>query len=183
MKQEQLSKNSEATSGKTPRLLGVDIFVTKDAYKFSAAHWTVFPDGSKEALHGHNYMVGLRVRVRDTHFASMVDFRLLKRALRPLCEAWDEKIMLPTRNPHVTIKDLGVEYEVIACGKRYVFPKDETVLVPCENISAEQLAEVFGMLYTQSIGQEYPKVFAQLVTYEITISETAGQGASISLSP
>ena len=33
------------------------IFVGKDVHKFSSAHMTVFPDGSKERLHGHNFMV------------------------------------------------------------------------------------------------------------------------------
>ena len=31
------------------------IFTGKDVHKFSSAHMTVFPDGSKERLHGHNF--------------------------------------------------------------------------------------------------------------------------------
>jgi hypothetical protein len=31
------------------------IYIRKEALKFSAAHMTVFPDGTKERLHGHNY--------------------------------------------------------------------------------------------------------------------------------
>ena len=31
------------------------LHIRKEALKFSAAHMTVFPDGTKESLHGHNY--------------------------------------------------------------------------------------------------------------------------------
>ena len=30
------------------------IHIRKDHLKFAAAHMTVFPDGGKECLHGHN---------------------------------------------------------------------------------------------------------------------------------
>lgn len=155
------------------------IFVAKDSYKFSAAHWTLFPDGTKEALHGHNYMVGLKLRVRDSSVRNMVDFRIIKRVLKPLCDAWDERIMLPARNPHVAMRVQGAELEVHACGKRYVFPVDETVVIPCENICAEQLAEVFAEAFRERIAAEQPEIFKLLEAYEVTISETAGQGATI----
>lgn len=157
------------------------IFVAKDSYKFSSAHWTVFPDGTKEALHGHNYMVGLKLRVRDSSVRNMVDFRVIKRVLKPLCDAWDEKIMLPGRNTLVTIHPQGDEIEVKACGKRYVFPKDETVVIPCENICAEQLAEVMAEAFRERIAAERPEIFQLLEAYEVTISETAGQGATITV--
>ena len=42
----------------------------KQDFKFSAAHFTLFPDGSAELLHGHDYRVrvalrGARVNVYD----------------------------------------------------------------------------------------------------------------------
>ena len=33
------------------------IAIDKDYLKFSAAHFLIFPDGSAERLHGHNYKV------------------------------------------------------------------------------------------------------------------------------
>lgn len=157
------------------------IFVAKDSYKFSSAHWTVFPDGTKEALHGHNYMVGLKLRVRDSSIRNMVDFRIIKRVLKPLCDAWDEKIMLPARNSLVDLRQVGDEIEVKVCGKRYIFPADETVIIPCENICAEQLAEVFAEAFRERIAAEQPDIFKLLEAYEVTISETAGQGATITV--
>ena len=34
-----------------------EIRIRKEALKFAASHMTVFPDGTKEALHGHNYFL------------------------------------------------------------------------------------------------------------------------------
>ena len=45
-----------------------EIRIRKDSLKFAASHMTVFPDGTKESLHGHNYVPSLTVRVRDASF-------------------------------------------------------------------------------------------------------------------
>ena len=38
------------------------IHMHKEYFKFSCAHFLIFPDGSKERLHGHNYGVEVTVR-------------------------------------------------------------------------------------------------------------------------
>ena len=37
------------------------ILIEKEYLKFSCAHFLIFPDGSKERLHGHNYQVTAEV--------------------------------------------------------------------------------------------------------------------------
>ena len=37
------------------------IDIQKEAFKFSAAHFLIFPDGSAERLHGHNYRVYVEI--------------------------------------------------------------------------------------------------------------------------
>jgi 6-pyruvoyltetrahydropterin/6-carboxytetrahydropterin synthase len=44
------------------------IHIRKENIKFSSAHMTVFPDGTKEALHGHNYQVELTLELKDSSF-------------------------------------------------------------------------------------------------------------------
>ena len=42
------------------------IEVDKEYLKFSAAHFLIFPDGSAERLHGHNYRVYVEVEAGDS---------------------------------------------------------------------------------------------------------------------
>ena len=63
----------------------VEIRIRKEALKFAAAHMTVFPDGTKEALHGHQYLPTLTVRVKDASFEKMLPFSEFKSAMKKNC--------------------------------------------------------------------------------------------------
>ena len=47
------------------------IFVGKDVHKFSAAHMTVFRDGTKERLHGHDYRTEVAIEFRGASLAEI----------------------------------------------------------------------------------------------------------------
>ena len=64
------------------------IFVSKDVLKFSSAHMTVFPDGTKERLHGHNFQVLLEFELHTMKLASLLDFGLVKQTLAQVCARW-----------------------------------------------------------------------------------------------
>jgi hypothetical protein len=62
--------------GRTHRVL-----VAREQYKFSCAHMTVFPDGTKERLHGHNYQrsaVDLELLERIAISRQMLPFAAIK---------------------------------------------------------------------------------------------------------
>lgn len=151
------------------------LHIRKDALKFSAAHMTVFPDGKKEPLHGHNYQVSLNVDLSDASFEKMVSFSVFKDVLKPLCDAWDEKILVQGRSPLLRGASLGKEYEFTLCNKRYVFPADEVVILDIENISTELLAEEFMSLLLTKLDGQLSKA---ILGMEVRIDETNGQGAS-----
>src|SRR5678815_820139 len=97
------------------------IVIAREQYKFSCAHMTVFPDGTKERLHGHNYTLALALDLDDVRFAAMVPFVIIKDALAELCAAWRERTLLAIANPFVElIRDDADEVELKVCGKRYV---------------------------------------------------------------
>ena len=94
---------------------------------------TVFPDGSKERLHGHNYYLALTVELRNIDFASMVDFGPLKRALGTLVNEWKEYTLLATKNPYFElVRRDEEEVEFTLCGKRYVLPMSDVLLLPID---------------------------------------------------
>src|SRR4051812_15559013 len=104
------------------------IHIKKDALKFSSAHMTVFEDGTKEALHGHNYRVELQLEV-----TGMVPFFDIKKETKKLCDAWDEKLLLAEKCPFFKITSKSAEISFELCKKKYSIPADEVVLLPIEN--------------------------------------------------
>lgn len=153
------------------------IHIRKENIKFSSAHMTVFPDGTKEALHGHNYQVELSVELKESSFKKMVSFSRFKDVLRKIAGKWDEKFLLADRCPfYELVSESKKEIEFKLCKKRYVVPADEVVLLPIENISSETLASHFLHEFTKSFGEkDLKKIVASLV---VRVDESPGQGAS-----
>ncbi len=160
--------------------MGHRIFVAKDAFKFSCAHMTVFPDGSKERLHGHNYFIELSVELDDVSFSKLVDFGPLKRTVAELCAEWKERVILAERNPHFTVvRDADGEIEFTLCGERYLLPRGDVLLLPIENAVVEQLAEHIADRLADRIGALGGHPHRGPVSgFEVTVTESPGQGAS-----
>lgn len=139
---------------------------------------TVFPDGSKERLHGHNYQVELAVDLRDVSFANLVDFAPLKHALADLCAAWRERVLLAERNPHfVLVGHSDRHIEFVLCERRYLLPAEDVLLLPIENVVVEQLAALVAQVLRERLGPLLPhNVVAGL---EVTVLESPGQGARV----
>lgn len=154
------------------------IRIARAEHKFSCAHMTVFADGSKERLHGHNYAVALALDVDRIDLAAMIPFAPVKAAIAGLCAAWKEHVLLAARNPWFEIVSDAAELEFRLCGQRYVLPRGDVLLLPIDNISVEALAaHVAELLRTEMIALGVPHARA----LEVTIEESPGQGASCTL--
>jgi 6-pyruvoyltetrahydropterin/6-carboxytetrahydropterin synthase len=155
------------------------ISIAREQYKVSCAHMTVFPDGTKERLHGHNYTFAVALDVGRIDLPAMVPFAPIKAALVELCAAWKERVLLAAHNPHLTIvRDEPDELEFTLCGARYVMPRGDALLLPIDNISVEALAAHVAELLRDKLGDlGAPHVRA----LEVTVEESPGQGASCTL--
>ena len=154
------------------------ISIAREQYKVSCAHMTVFPDGTKERLHGHNYTIAIGLDVDRVELAAMIPFAPIKAALGELCAAWKEHVLLATKNPFFVMVRDGDELEFTLCGERYVMPRQDALLLPIDNISVEALAAHIAALMVERI-----KLLAapQVLALEITVEESPGQGASCTL--
>ena len=152
------------------------LFVGKDNHKFNAAHMTVFPDGTKERLHGHNFAVSVAVDLLDVSLQAFLDLGLLKRAVEEQCRAWNEAFLLAERCPFFTIDSRqGGELAFTLCGKRYLVPEEEVILLPVDNVVVETLAAEFGRALLARLGAALrPDVVEAL---EVEVTESPGQGA------
>ncbi|MEM2143306.1 MAG: 6-carboxytetrahydropterin synthase [Candidatus Thorarchaeota archaeon] len=117
-----------------------EIYVTHPAMGFSSAHFVV-SNTEVEPLHGHNYIVSVRVR-GDLNSEGMVeDFRLVKRVVGEVCRGLDHRVLLPTRSELIQL-DVGNDSVIVrVAGKQYVFPREDCVLLPVTATTVECLAE------------------------------------------
>jgi len=155
------------------------IRVTREAFKFSCAHMTVFPDGRKERLHGHNYFVGLELELADTSFENVIDFGPLKQQVIELVGAWKERTIVATENPMTRIlrDEPDGELEFTVCGKRYVLPREDALLLPIDNATVERLAEHICDLLIERLAPQWPPGVVRAI--EVSVRESPGQDAAI----
>jgi 6-pyruvoyltetrahydropterin/6-carboxytetrahydropterin synthase len=154
------------------------IRIARPEHKFACAHMTVFPDGTKERLHGHNYTVAVEIEVDRIDLPAMIPFAPIKAAIRDVCAAWKERVLIAERNPWFELVRSDGEFEFRLCGERYVLPRGDALLLPIDNISVEALAaHVADLLRAKlaALGATGAR------TLEVTVEESPGQGARCSL--
>jgi 6-pyruvoyltetrahydropterin/6-carboxytetrahydropterin synthase len=150
--------------------------IKKEALKFASAHMTVFPDGTKEALHGHNYRTQISIDLRAIELSRMIPFSAIKSAMKTICDQWDEKVLLASQCPfYRVVLSTPLETEFTLCEKRYVLPTDEIVFIARDNITTETLSAEFCQ---RLIALLSPEVLQAISGIEVRIDEMTGQGAS-----
>jgi 6-pyruvoyltetrahydropterin/6-carboxytetrahydropterin synthase len=121
----------------------IDLY--KEYFKFSAAHFLIFPDGSAERLHGHNYRVFVEIEAELTRHGLVLDFKQVKPVVRELVDSLDEHWLIPGEHPVLSWKerDDGV-CEVRYLERYYAAPREDVIVLPINNTSSETLATCIG---------------------------------------
>ena len=152
------------------------IVVARAEHKFSCAHMTVFPDGRKERLHGHNYTVSVALDLSRVGFEHLIDFGAIKRAIAAECADWRERTLVAGESPRLErLSRAGDELEMVLCGQRYVFPEADVLVLPIDNTTTEALAELWSDRLRARLAETLAGSAA--VGLEVRIEETPGQGA------
>lgn len=152
------------------------LHVVTDPDRLYCAHMTVYPNGRKERLHGHNFRVFLGIDLSDASFASMIDLDVARHALDAICREWKERLLLPAKNPFLEILRDDSELEFRLCGDRYLVPRGDVVLLPIENASVEGLAEHIALRLAEPLAP-----LAPVTALEVRLEELPGIGASFRL--
>jgi len=153
------------------------VAVSKDYLTFSAAHFITIPGHKCESLHGHNYVVTVAVEGSvDSESGFVVDFAILKRILRPVIDALDHRVLLPTRNQHVVLRVVGDQIQVDYRGAtRFMFPSSNVARVPVTDTSAELLAEHLAATVLIGLGVEGVHRITRVV---VDVEESPGQSGT-----
>jgi 6-pyruvoyltetrahydropterin/6-carboxytetrahydropterin synthase len=150
--------------------------VTKDYLVFCSGHFITYNGDHCERIHGHNYRASVEVEddLDENHY--VFDFIALKELTRELTDELDHRMLLPTRNPLVRLEDEGTNVVARFKGRYWSFPRDECVLLPIANTTAELLADYLGTRLRQRFqGRNLP--LPRLMRVEV--EESFGQSATV----
>lgn len=151
------------------------IELCKEAFKFSAGHFTIFSATERERLHGHNFTVGCALTGEVGPDGIIADYRLYKRRLEALCDAWNEILLLPARSPHLDIETAGDEVTVRFDGRRMILPREDVMLLPVRNVTLEELS----WLLMQALVEDRAALAAhRIVEIVLRVGSGPGQWAS-----
>jgi 6-pyruvoyltetrahydropterin/6-carboxytetrahydropterin synthase len=150
------------------------ISLRKEDFRFSCAHFLIFPDGSKERLHGHNYRVACEIGGPLCDRGLVLDFNRAKPLIRGLCDELDERWLLPVQHPELAIDSAADGHlEVRYRGRRYQVPADEVLRLPVNNISVENLAAWLGRRLRAVLTEQIPGLTIDRLRLEV--AEQRGQ--------
>ena len=111
--------------------------------RFSACHF--IPRHEKcSRLHGHSYIVRLRLEGDIGEEGMIMDFVVLKKKLREIIDELDHKTLLPTRSEDVSLNITDDSIEAVSCGKRYVFPSMDVTLLDIPTTTAEEMSRMMA---------------------------------------
>lgn len=150
------------------------LWLEKEYFKFSCGHFLIFPDGSKERIHGHNYQVKVRIHGDLSDRGLVLDFIQVKPHIRRLCDQLDEHFLLPGEHPDLLWQerdDGHTEFAYKDC--RYLLPSEEVIVLPINNSSVENISAWFGRELKRRLREAFPEV--RLHVIEVAVAETAGQ--------
>lgn len=147
--------------------------VTKDHLVFSAAHFITFNGNVCERLHGHNWRVAVELAGPLDENRYVFDFIALRDATQQIVNELDHHMLLPLSHPAIQVREEPTEVEVTFESRRWVFPKEDCVILPIQNTTAEELA---GWIATQ-LTDRLKLAASTMTELQVEVEENFGQWA------
>jgi 6-pyruvoyltetrahydropterin/6-carboxytetrahydropterin synthase len=147
----------------------------KEQLVFSAAHFITFAGDICECLHGHNYGVRAEVVGALDENRYVIDFIAFRDRLSEIIKRLDHHMLLPTTHPLIRVVPDDREVTVTFGAKRWIFPREDCMLLPVANTTAEEIA---AYVATELRSLLRPSVGDRLESLEISIDENHGQWGS-----
>ena len=149
--------------------------VTKDHLVFCSGHFISYEGDKCERLHGHNYRTAVEIEGGLDENQYVFDFIALKHRTKAITDELDHRMMLPTRNRVIQLEERPGSVRVRYKDREWVFPRDDCVLLPIENTTAELLARYIGQRLQLDLRKEYRFEPAVL---RVEVEENIGQSAT-----
>ncbi len=158
------------------------LIINKEYCKFSCAHFLIFPDGSKERLHGHNYHVSCEIDGALSEDGLVIDFILVKPVIRAICDDLDEHWIIPGTHKELTcVHGDDGHTDVVYRNCQYRAPTEEVIVLPINNTSVENLSCWFAQTLHARLCKKFSDV--EIRRIQVAVSETRGQSAQYTMVP
>jgi len=152
--------------------------VSKDYLVFCSAHFITYEGNTCERLHGHNYRATAEVEapIDENHY--VFDFIALKDLMRRITNELDHRVLLPAASELIRVEAMDQQVRARFEDREWVFPRDDCVLLPIANTTAELIARWIAGRLADALRREQgfepsrlkievEECFGQLATYEM----------------
>lgn len=154
--------------------------VTKDHLIFCSGHFISYEGDKCERLHGHNYRAAVEIEGELDENQYVFDFIALKHRTKAITDELDHRMMLATANPHIQVEVGPRSVRVRYREREWVFPRDDCVLLPIENTTAELLARWIAQRLLEELQRQHNYRPAVL---RVEVEENVGQSATCEWRP
>ena len=148
--------------------------VTKDHLVFSAAHFITFNGNICERLHGHNWRTAVELSGPLDENRYVFDFIALRDAMQKIVNELDHHVLLPTKHRQIRVQTDEREVTATFEARRWIFPREDCVLLPVENTTAEEIA---AWIATRLRDVVIAQPNANIETIQVEVEENFGQWA------
>ncbi len=150
--------------------------VTKDYLVFCSGHFITYDGDHCERLHGHNYRASVEIEDELDSNSYVFDFIALKDMTRAIVDELDHRMLLPTLNSRITLAEEGPNLRVGHRDRYWSFPRDECVLLPIANTTAELLADYIASRLSVELTARMARAPRVL---RVEVEESFGQSAQV----
>jgi len=147
--------------------------IANDDLVFSAAHFITWGPAACERLHGHSYRVAAEVSGPLDEHQCVVDFLAVRGALREIIAELDHRVLLPAEHTSLRVSAGAEEVEVSLAQRRWVFPRDNCLLLPIADTTTELLARYIAERLRERLASQG----TQAAAVRIEIGEGTGAAA------
>jgi 6-pyruvoyltetrahydropterin/6-carboxytetrahydropterin synthase len=114
-------------------------FISPWELHFNAAHFITYANVC-ENLHGHNFHARIDAVGTNTKDGFVIDLVLLNRLAAEVCATLNDCVLLPGNSTVVRIEAKDNRVEVESFGKRFLLPRENCLILPVSNTTAELIA-------------------------------------------
>jgi 6-pyruvoyltetrahydropterin/6-carboxytetrahydropterin synthase len=151
------------------------IEVAKDYFNFAAAHFLIFANGQREALHGHNYQVAVRLEGELDRAGVVLDFITLKPLVKRVCDDLDHRTLIQSQSPLLKVQKKNNGVSIHYRKQKILLPKHDVILLPLANTSTELLAEYIANQIQLKVRRQFPQATIRYI--EVVVEEARSQRA------
>ena len=149
--------------------------VTKDYLVFCCGHFITYDKSECERLHGHNYRAAVVIEGPLDENWYVFDFVALKNRAKEVVDELDHHMLLATHNPRIQVETVGANVVARFGDKQWSFPREDCVLLPIQNTTAELIARWIAGRLLDELKRQHgltPEVL------RVEVEETVGQAAT-----